>query len=86
GEIRPLAALAGHWHLGVRVRTPKHPVLVSPSLSGRFNFPTGYLRCTVKGERLLAERVMIDTDNKRKLPAIVKLFLLPEADLPRIRT
>lgn len=86
GEIQPLAAIAGHWHLGVQVRTPKHPVIVAPSTSGRFNFPTGYLRCSIKGGKLLAERVMLDTENKRHLPAIVKLFLLPEAAPPRIRT
>jgi hypothetical protein len=82
GHVRPAAALAGHWHVGVRLPTDAHPLFVAPPISGRGNLPTGYLRCSLKGEMLLCERVMIETAGKRDLPGPVQWLLLPQGRAP----
>jgi hypothetical protein len=81
-RLGPAAALTGHWHVGVKLSVSPHPLIVAPPISGRGNLPTGYLRCSIKGDMLLCERVMIETLNKRDLPGLVRGLLLPEGKAP----
>lgn len=81
-RLRPAAALTGHWHVGVRMPLSSHPVIVAPPISGKLQFATGYLRCSLKGNLVLCERVMIEKEDKRELPALVNWILLPEGRPP----
>lgn len=79
---RPTAVLCGHWHLGVRLAEAGVPLLVTPAVSGRGALPTGYLRCAVRGDDLLVERVLIETEGKRRLPAAAAFLLIPQGRRP----
>lgn len=81
---RPAAVLCGHWHLGVRLAEAGVPLFVTPPVSGRGALPTGYLRCAVRGDALLVERVMLETEGKRRLPGATALILLPQRERPAI--
>ena len=83
-RVAPVACLAGHWHLGVRVPWSTCDLTVAPAISGRWNLPTGYLRCVVSGSEFAAERVMLETNGKRELPLIVRLASVTEGRAPEV--